>query len=68
MQSGACNEISKKLIEIGVPRECALFLYSSMFKDKKFNDDTIEENIRIILKDNYQTFPYWIQVQLQFLI
>ena len=68
MQSGAYNDISKKLIELGVPRECALFLNTSIFKNEKFSEDTIEENIRTILKDNYQALPYWIQIQLQFLI
>lgn len=28
----------------------------------------MEEDVRAILKDNYQTLPFWIQVQLQFLI
>ena len=68
MQAGAYSDIPKKLIELGVPRECALFLNTSIFKNKNFSDDTIEENIKTILKDNYQTFPYWIQIQLQFLI
>lgn len=68
MQAGACNDISKKLVEIGVPRECAILLNNSMFKDKKISDDNIEEEIKIILRDNYQTLPYWTQVQLQFLI
>lgn len=68
MQAGACNDISKKMIEIGVPRECAILLNNSIFKDKKISDDNIEEEIKIILKDNYQTLPYWTQVQLQFLI
>lgn len=68
MQSGACNDISKKLIEIGVPRECAISLNNSIFKNKKISDDTMEEDVRAILKDNYQTLPFWIQVQLQFLI
>lgn len=65
---GACNDISKKLVEFGVPRECAILLNNSMFKDKKISDDNIEEEIKIILRDNYQTLPYWTQVQLQFLI
>ena len=56
MQSGAYNDISKKLIELGVPRECALFLNTSIFKNEKFSEDTIEENIRTILKDNYQAY------------
>ena len=68
MQSGACNDVLMKLIELGIPRECALSLYDNIFKGKKLSDDAIEDEIRTILKDNYQTLPYWTQVQLQFLI
>lgn len=68
MQSGAYDNLSKKLIELGVPRECALFLNTLIFKNKNLSDDILEENIRKILKENYQTLPYWIQTQLQFLI
>lgn len=68
MQSGACNDILKKLIELGIPRECALSLYDAIFKEKKLSDDTIEDEIRKLLRDNYLKLPYWMQVQLQFLI
>lgn len=68
MQSGACNDISKKLIEIGIPRECAIFLYNSLFCKIKIEKDNLEKNIRNILKEKINTMPYWIKVQLEFLI
>ena len=48
MQSGAYNDISKKLIELGVPRECALFLNTSILKMKNF--------LKILLKKTLEQF------------
>ena len=68
MQSGACIDILKKLVELGIPRECALSLYDIIFKGKNLSNDIIEDEIRKLLKDNYLNLPYWVQVQLQFLV
>lgn len=69
MQAGACNEISKTLIEMGVPRECALYLNENLLGNKKMNDNIdLEQNLRDLLKTNFSNFPYWIQTQLEFLI
>lgn len=70
MQAGAYNKISKTLISIGIPRECALYLNDRLFKeyDSTNKDDiTIEEDIRNILSSKMHELPYWIQVQLEFL-
>lgn len=70
MQAGAYNKASRTLIEIGVPRECALFLNDNLFNDfdnKDKNDTEIEEKIRITLNHNKDELPYWVKVQLNFL-
>lgn len=70
MQAGAYNKASRTLIEIGVPRECALFLNDNLFNDfdiKDKNDTEIEEEIRITLNHNKDELPYWVKVQLNFL-
>ena len=63
---GSATEILSK--STGDGRKMGLPPPPPVKKNEKFSEDTIEENIRTILKDNYQALPYWIQIQLQFLI
>lgn len=70
MQSGAYNKVSRIMIEMGVPRECALYLNEALFANfncNKMNDEQIEEEIRMMLTENKKTLPYWISIQLNFL-
>lgn len=70
MQAGAYNKVSKTLIEIGVPRECALYLNKELFKDyiaKDKSDEQIENEARQMLISKKDELPYWISVQLEFL-
>ena len=70
IQAGAYNKISRMLIEIGIPRECALYLYEILFKEydcKNKSDEEIELDARNILRTNMVNLPYWIKVQLEFL-
>lgn len=68
MQSGAYNDISRTLIEIGVPRECALYLNKSIFYQMDMERNNLKENIRNILKSKFDTLPYWIKIQLEFIV
>ena len=69
MQSGAINNITRAMIEIGIPRETALYLFEKIFVNFKDNEksELSEENIREIIKQNYDALPYWIQGQLNFI-
>lgn len=70
MQDGAYNKVSRILIEMGVPRECALQLFNSLFTTYSTSDKDdlkIESEIRGILIANKKSLPYWIGVQLNFL-
>ena len=70
MQAGANNPVSKKLIEIGVPRGCALYLKETVFEHYRINDlqeDKLEKEIRKVLEKTRNELPYWIRVQLDFL-
>ena len=56
---------------MGIARETALYLYSQFFHSKNYlnrNKIEIEDVIRHSIKENYINMPYWIQVQLDFLI
>lgn len=71
MQSGAFNIASRNMIEMGIARETALYLYKEFFKEINFMNRgkiEIEKNIREIIKEKYNDLPYWIQIQLNFLV
>lgn len=69
MQSGAINNITRAMIEIGIPRETSLYLFEKIFLNFKGNgkSELSEENIREIIKQNYDNLPYWVRVQLNFI-
>ena len=71
LQAGAFNTVSRTMIEMGIPRETALYLYDEYFDDIDILDLSkiqIESIIRETLRENYEKMKYWIQVQLDFLI
>ena len=71
MQSGALSGTTRTMIEMGVPRETAINLFESVFESKeciKENKIEGEEIIRRKLKESYSSLPYWVQVQLDFLV
>lgn len=70
MQAGACNIVSRTLIELGIPRECSFYLSNSLFAEsdiERKDKEEIELYLRTILKSNMEQLPYWIKVQLEFL-
>ena len=70
MQDGAYNKVSRILIEMGVPRECALQLSFSLFSNYNTSDKDdlkIESEIRETLIASKKNLPYWICAQLNFL-
>ena len=69
MQLGAINNITRAMIEMGIPRETSLYLFEKIFLNFKENEksELSEENIREIIKQHYDNLPYWIQVQLNFI-
>ncbi|MBR1969021.1 MAG: hypothetical protein IKA17_01550 [Clostridia bacterium] len=70
MQTGAYNKTTRIMIEMGVPRECALYLNNLLFNDYNGagkEDITIENEVRCLLVNEMDKLPYWIRVQLEFL-
>ena len=71
MQVGAFGVVERCMIEMGVPRESALYLYKEIFDEKEIkvkNRLELEQIIREKIRLEYKNIPYWIQVQLDFLI
>lgn len=71
MQAGCIQEPTRKMTELGIPRETALYLYDNFFKSKAVKlegEDELENFIRELLAEHYRELPYWIKCQLDFLI
>jgi len=71
MQTGAYKPFTRRMIEIGIPRETAIYLSSNLFSSKKTDMQDaaeIEKEIRKEVSENYEYIPYWIKVQLDFIV
>lgn len=72
MQCGANNIATRKLIELGISRETAIFLNQNLFNDfdesKEYSEQEIDTIIRETLKSNINSLPYWIKTQFEYLI
>ena len=71
LEVGAFNSLTKRLIEIGVPRETALMLNRTIFDDYNPSGKSeleLENDIRHLLKQNEESLPFWIKIQLEFLL
>ena len=68
---GATTETIKMMIELGIPRETALYLYDEVFTGKQTvgdDEEDLESQIRDQLQKSFNDLPYCVQVQLEFLI
>lgn len=66
MQVGAFGVVERCMIEMGIPRESALFLYKEIFDEKEIKVENrleLEQIIREKIRLDYKNIPYWIQVQ-----
>lgn len=70
LQSGAYRPCTRKMIEIGVPRELAIRLNGILFS-REPNNDMSKYDFELFVREKIQnvipTLPYWEQVQLDFL-
>lgn len=72
LQTGAYKPCTRKMIEIGVPRELAIRLNLLLFSDSTATATTLESYefelfIRERIRSAIPVLPYWEQVQLEFL-
>jgi predicted transcriptional regulator len=71
MQAGAYKAFTRRMIEMGVPRETSIYLAEKLLNKYTPNvkaEDDIESIIKNVIKKNFSSLPYWIQVQLEFMI
>ena len=71
MQCGAFDLVTRKLIEMGIPRETSLYLNEHIFSEfdiSDIDDIDINKEIRSLLKQNIESIPYWIKIQFENLL
>lgn len=71
MQAGCIKQETRKMTELGIPRETALYLYANIFKqsgEEYTDDEQLENKIRSVLSMHYNELPFWIKSQLDFLV
>ena len=70
LQTGAYRKATRRMIEMGIPRETALYIFDKYIPHINLDDKTdveIEEFIKENINKAYNKIPYWIRVQLDFL-
>ena len=71
LQAGAFDSTTRCMIEMGIPRETALYLLDDIFEEKECNQKEkieLEMEIRNTIKEKLELIPYWMRVQLDFLV
>lgn len=71
LQAGAFDSTARCMIEMGIPRETALYLLDNIFEVKECNQKEkieLEMEIRNIIKEKFKLIPYWMRTQLDFLV
>ena len=65
LEMGVSKPMTKKLIELNIPRETAIYLQRNYFNKK--NDYTVDE-IRSVLNQIKDSVNYWIKIQFEHLL
>ena len=71
LQAGAHSIYTRKMIEIGIPRELAISLNKRLFVNEKAmgkGDGHYEKEIRTVIKENSGSLSYWEKVQIEHLL
>lgn len=71
MQAGAYRRVTRYLIELGIPRECSFYLYDNIFQnynDSDKTDEDIKRDVDEIINSHLNELPYWIKVQVEFIL
>jgi len=68
LESGANMPITRKLIEIGIPRETAIYLYDNYFSEMQISPEAMYSTITTTIINNQARIPFWMKVQLPMLL
>jgi len=68
IEIGAYKPVSRKMIELNIPRETAIFLSKAYFEGYNNIEQNLEESILQRLKEVKDSVNYWTKVQLEQII
>lgn len=68
LEMGAFKSITRKLIEIGIPRETAISLENNVFKVVGPENELTYEYIRGTINNSFKSIPFWQRVQVSFIL
>ncbi|MFR5115390.1 DEAD/DEAH box helicase [Turicibacter sanguinis] len=69
LESGSNTSAIKQMIEMGIPRETSLYLHTNYLNDIKYStDENLYELIIDRLRSIYIKLPYWIAIQIEYLM
>ena len=64
LEAGAYQPLARKLIEIGIPRETAIYLYNAYFTNFKYDSEDLYATISTTLRSRQHEIPFWAKIQL----
>lgn len=64
IEMGAYKPITLQLISLNIPREVAIILRDTIFKNEVNNDKLSDKDIIKIINDNFKKINFWNQIQL----
>jgi len=65
IEMGAFKPITRRMIELNIPRETAIMLSDKFFEEADFDDDSVDGHIRQVLKKVAPELSFWDQIQLE---
>ena len=67
IEVGAYKPITIQLINMNIPREVAIILRDTIFKDQEHDDKLSDKDVVKIINDNFNKIDFWNQIQLSHL-
>lgn len=64
IESGAYRPVTRKLIEIGIPRETSIYLTENYLNRLDGTSESLYEDIKGAIRKEIAQIPYWIRIQL----
>ncbi len=68
IEMGAYRPLTRRMIELNIPRETAIMLSERYFDDSDFEKDNIDAHIRQVLKYVMPELSFWDKIQLESVI
>jgi hypothetical protein len=68
IETGAYNPISRRMIELNIPRDTAIFLSKKYFNDVGRHEEDLEKVIITKLHEISNELDYWRRIQIEMLL